>query len=504
MDDWQYNTMEGITCLSDRTYYNPYLPQLDDDGEPTGELGRIEPCWAANEFGTVVARQNGKGGIIEFRALAGLFLWGDREIVYTSHHGRTMVDMFERMAELVDKLRKADPAAQAMYANTMAGNGREGIYLKDGRKMLFMARSKTSVRGLSPDVLILDEAMMKLGPDEIRACRPAVTARPNHQILNFGSVGDAEAVYFGAVRNSILPVYEKGELFDEENPDTGWFEWSEEYHTDYCEPGCDKHRDPSDPEVWLDTNPSLGRGRLRIETIAGEYRKMKDTMLDVFTLDRLSDPKYWPQVGGGWKAIPKDVWEQRGAHELNMGDKFCLALDTAPDEAWSCITACGATEQDNDIAMVEITVDAETDELDYRPGIWWALDRIVKIYKATHFAFVAIDPASPAGALIPKLEARHIPIKEITGREYNHSCGQYLRGLHPKKGEAFRIVHSNQAPMTAAAANAEKKERVELWSWDKLTDAADITPITSGTKAYGAYMAHLYRKKATPFFFYAD
>lgn len=499
-DDWQYNVMEGITCLSDRTYWNPYLPSFDDPSA----LGREEPCWAANEYGVVVSRQNGKGTIIELKSLADLFLWGVREVIYTSHHYRTMTDMFERMEQLVMNLVKNDPDAKKMLGNVMRGNGTQGIYMRDGRKMVFMARSKSSVRGMSPDVLILDEAMMKLGVEEVRAARPAVSARPNYQILNFGSAGNAEAVYFGAVRNYILPIYERGEKFGDENPDTGWSEYSEELHTNYCEPNCTKHRDPADPMTWIDTNPSLGNGRLRIETIKGEYEKIGRMDMDAFALDRLSDPKHWPREGGGWAVIPKDAWDIAGDHDLHMGDKFILSVDTAPDEEWTCLTACGATEEDGELAMVEITADAESDEMDYRPGVLWAFERIVKIYQASKFAFVAIDPSTPAGVLIPKLEAKHIPVKEITGRAYNLSCGEFLRAVHPKKGEKARIVHSSQAPMTTAAANAEKKDRVELWSWDKLTESTDITPITSATKAYGVYMAHLYRKKVVPFFFVGD
>lgn len=486
-DGWQKHVMEGITCIRDEEYYNPILDAM-------------EPKWAANEYGTVVSRQNGKGGIIEDRCVSGLFLWGEKEIIYTSHHYRTMTDMFERIADMVQILIKNDPDARDMYRNTMTGNGAQGIYLKNGQKLLFMARSKASVRGMSPDTLILDEAMMKLGPQEVKAARLAVSARPNYQILNFGSAGEEEAVYFGAVRRSIMKVYDLGQKFADSNPRTGWSEWSVEFHTRYCDEDCTAHYAPDDPEAWRATNPSLGHGRLEIETIADECEKVGGMDMDAFLLDRCSDPKHWPSEGGGWKVIPRLAWESQRKPDMHMGDEFCLALDTAPDEEWTCITACGATTEDPELAMVEITSDAETGVLDYRPGLDWSFDRIVKIWKASGFEFVIIDPASPAGALIKRLEAQGIPVKEFTGRDYNHSCGEFLSGLAPKKGNPARIVHFGQAAMESAAGNADRKNRVELWSWDKTVESADITPITSGTKAYGGYLEYLYKGSVMPFF----
>jgi phage terminase large subunit-like protein len=488
LDEWQYNVTEGITCIREEEYFNPLL-------------GSWEPRWAANEYGCVVARQNGKGAIIEARALAGLFLFGEREIIYTSHHFRTMTDMFERMSYLVQNLIKNDADARKMYRNTMNGNGAQGIYLKNGQKMVFMARSKASVRGMSPDVLILDEAMQKLGVQEVKAARLAVSARPNYQILNFGSAGDAEAVYFGAVRNSIMRVFDLGKKSDPMVPRAGWSEWSEELHTAYCDDDCTAHSDPKDPQTWLNTNPATGY-RLEFETIEDEYNTVGRMDIDAFSQERLSDPKNWPVEGGGWRVIPKDAWNNARRPDLATEGKFCLAVDTAPDDEWTCITACGVA--DDDSAYVEITIDAETGEYDYRPGSQWAVARIEKIHKSTKFPFVVIDPATPAGALVKQLEAKNIPIQLVTGRDYNQACGEFLTAIAPKKGNPATLVHTDQAPMESAAGNAARKNRVELWSWDKLSDSADITPITSGTKAHWGYRTHIYKKKVTPFFMWGD
>src|SRR5205809_457432 len=46
---------------------------------------RRDGKWAAFEVGVVVSRQNGKGGILEARELAGLFLIRERLLVHSAH-----------------------------------------------------------------------------------------------------------------------------------------------------------------------------------------------------------------------------------------------------------------------------------------------------------------------------------------------------------------------------------------------------------------------------------
>ena len=53
---------------------DPWQELVVDGAHGVREDGK----WAAFEVGVNVPRQNGKGGILEARALAGLFLFGER------------------------------------------------------------------------------------------------------------------------------------------------------------------------------------------------------------------------------------------------------------------------------------------------------------------------------------------------------------------------------------------------------------------------------------------
>src|SRR5512135_2349968 len=50
---------------------------------------RRDGKWSAFEVGLVVPRQNGKGGVLEARELAGLFLFDERLILHSAHEFKT-------------------------------------------------------------------------------------------------------------------------------------------------------------------------------------------------------------------------------------------------------------------------------------------------------------------------------------------------------------------------------------------------------------------------------
>src|SRR4051812_13678274 len=71
---------------------------------------RADGKWAAFEVGVNMPRQNGKGGILEVRELAGILAWGERLIVHSSHEFQTSMEAMLRMEELL----AADPSVSQL------------------------------------------------------------------------------------------------------------------------------------------------------------------------------------------------------------------------------------------------------------------------------------------------------------------------------------------------------------------------------------------------------
>ncbi len=163
--------------------------------EALGE--REDGQWAAREVGLVVPRQNGKGGILEARELAALFVLGERLIVHSAHQFDTSLEAFRRLRELIEDTPALSKRLKPRGIKN--SHGEEGIELKGGQRVRFRTRTKGGGRGFAADCLILDEAMI-LPTTAHGALMPTLSARPNPQVWYTGSAVDRE-------------VHEHGEVF---------------------------------------------------------------------------------------------------------------------------------------------------------------------------------------------------------------------------------------------------------------------------------------------------
>lgn len=451
----------------DEQFYNPYTE-------------RVENKWAAFEIGEVLSRQNGKNSVLEARELAGLYLFGERLIVHTAHQFDTSQEAFARILMLIENT----PDLESEVRRISRSHGEEGIELKSGQRLRFRTRTKGGGRGFTADCVIFDEAMY-LGPLQVGAILPTLSARPNPQLIYTGSAGDRNSTQLGRVRSRGI----KGT-----DPRLLYMEWSIEPCNFFCPPDCDQHDPIYAPASYAKANPGMGI-RIDLDHIEAEARSMDE---ETFKQERLGVGD-WPVEGDGWLVIPKDAWEARKRPEARIVGKFALAVDTAPDRSWTCIAAAGPN------AFGDTTAEMTGREglYDYRQGISWAADRVVEIWNKQHPPFVVVDPASPAGSMIEELESRGVKVISPSARDYAQACGDFKTGIAPRAGEGrASINHVGQAPLTTAVAAADKRDVADLWAWNKRESASDITPLTAATHAVWGYKKHIYKKSAAPWVAY--
>jgi phage terminase large subunit-like protein len=135
---------------------------------------RPDAKWASFEVGVEVARQNGKGGILEARELAGLFLLDERLIIHSAHEFATASEALERM----DQILEGCPDLSRRVRTVKRSHGEEGVYLKTGQRLRYKTRTKGGGRGFSADCVILDEAMV-IAQQFLSALLFTLSARPN-------------------------------------------------------------------------------------------------------------------------------------------------------------------------------------------------------------------------------------------------------------------------------------------------------------------------------------
>ncbi|MEU5716566.1 terminase [Streptomyces sp. NPDC020403] len=422
---------------------------------------RPDGSWSAFEVAVNVPRQNGKGGIIEARELAGLFLLGERLILHSAHEFKTSIEAFRRIVALVtnsDSLRKR---VKAIRRTT----GEEAIELLTGQRLRFLARSGGSGRGFTGNCNILDEDMI-LGDDAMGALMPTMAAVKDPQVWYFGSAGiGSPSQQLARLRRRALTAAENGEP----DPSLAYMEWSIDPHVRECPPGCTDHDDPLSPLSVAKANPALGY-RLTLEHTERERLTMSD---EIFARERLGVGDYPTDGEDTWRVIDEDVWRALADGTSSMADPVSFAVDVTPERSHAAICAAGRS---GEAVHVEV--------VDHRPGTSWVVERLIELVERHSPCAVVIDPGGPAGSLIPavrkELELLGLPdlLIEPKTREIAGASGQFFDAVASQA-----IVHLDEPPLATALAGADKRPVGDGWAWARRGVSVDISPLVGCTLA---------------------
>ncbi|MFC4869324.1 hypothetical protein [Streptomonospora arabica] len=435
--------------------------------EALGE--RADGQWASFEIGLIVARQNGKGSILEALELAGLFLWEEELIIHSAHEFRTAKDAFRRLTNLIER----NPKLKARVRQVSLSKGEEGIELKDRRRIRFTTRTGGGGRGLTADRIILDEAY-NLSDDHMSALLPTISARPNPQILYTTSAPDKDL----APCEVIARVRRRAIDGDPVGDRLAFFEWSADTHRAWCPPECAEHDDREDPQVWAKTNPGLGI-RLGTEKIEGFLRSMSPQGFD---REVLSVGNY-PVEGNGWQAIGEDAWTALEDALSQPRNPVAFAADVTPERSMGAIAAAG--RRPDGLFHVEI--------VEHRPGVTWMAPRLEELVSKWKPAAVAIGNFGPAAALIPDLEAKDITVIKASLNERAAAAGGFIDGCVPPTSApaSWRssVRHLGQGSLTGAVASATQHPvgRDGAFVWGRDTVSSDISPLVAASQALWAY-----------------
>lgn len=400
-----------------------------------GENGK----WAAFEVGLLVPRQNGKGAVLEALGLASLFLIPEEKLIlHSAHEFKTAQEAFLRIKTLVEG---SDMLMKRVKAIRNA-NGEEGIHLRDGSRLRFVARSKGSGRGFSADRVILDEAQ-ELPVSTMDALIPTLSSRPNPQIIYTGTVPSIlndSAVWKG--------VRDRGR---EGADGLAWLEWS---------PG-EKWEDADDREAWYTANPAIGY-RLSEEYIERERQVLTD---DSFRRERLS---IWDDAVQG-VVIKPDDWAACLDHGSREKDDLAMAIDVAADRSSSSIAMAGRRADGR--THVEV--------IENRGGTGWVPDRLAQLVADWEPVAVMVDSIGTSGEMIPRLRQRGIEPLVGNTRDATQGAGDFLTAV-----QDGQLRHIGQLVLDEAVMNARSRSvGVDgAWAWNR-KDSTDITPLVACTLA---------------------
>lgn len=312
--------VEGVAAKVGRTLDPPQRQAID---VLTSSWRSGKP--ATLEAAIIAPRQNLKTYCLENIVLArltapgppALVVWSAHEVATAQETFRTFIDLAERFAWLGEKVSRVSRSP-----------GRESIEFEGKRRLRFRARIKTGGRGLSGDLIVLDEAFA-LEPAHMGSLLPILSTRKRAQVI-YGSSAPL------ATSATLRGVMERGR---EGGPGAPAYV-EHKAPGSFGEPGCvesDCYHKPGtvgcaldDEANWLAAN-CAAPGRISLDYIRAE--RLALTPLE-FARERLS----WGEDAAGASDPPFTLsqFELLTDPESRTVGPVALAAFISPDrDAWA-------------------------------------------------------------------------------------------------------------------------------------------------------------------------
>lgn len=365
---------------------------------------------------TLVARQNGKTTLLKIVALYFMYLGRARTVLGAAQSLDIARESWQGAVELAEDNAELQPEV----ANVRRANGEQCLTLLSGARYRITAATRSAGRGLSVDLLILDELREHRDWLAWGALSKTTMARPNAITVGISNAGDDESVVLNSLRAAALAG---------DDDSMGLFEWS-------APDGCDL----DDVQSWAMANPGLGRTitaqaiRSAMSTDPPATFRTENLCMRVDALDAAVDLAAWrasADSAGSLKSVRARV---------------VACVDVAPDGQH--VTLAGAAVLDDGRARVEIlaawdSTHAARSEL---PGL------IAQIGPAA----VAWLPAGPGAALAADLRA--LEAVELKGAAVAELCQEFADLVL-----AHRVVHPDDPLLNAHLAGAQKMRSGDGW-----------------------------------------
>lgn len=411
--------------------------------------------WAASTTGREMPRQNGKGDEIEVVELWGLAQRAEA-ILHTVHDAVLLATQTQqRMLSTLEG--HAD--LRRLVKRKWQGTGQQMIEMRNGGIIWYRTRTGGGGRGVDDiDRLVIDEAQHAT-EEHLAAVSPTLFANANPQLNALGTAGiDGHSDWWWMIRKRAL------------SDDPGSFGYvGHTAERPVLEPDGRVTQPPvdvTDRKLWMDANPSLWSPRAsgKLEFLEEQLRNLGP---ESFAREHLGvwDPE--PSASAG--CIDPAVWAALEDVEDVRPSPVAVAVEMSSDRKWTMLVLAGVrSDGDHHVEVIQS-----------ERGSGWVPDRVAELAKKWS-APVGLDPAGPAGSLIPALSAVGVEPALVTGRDYASACGAFLDRI--MEG---RVHHSAAAGslLGIAVQAAGQHARGGAWVWESVRESTDIAALRGATIA---------------------
>jgi hypothetical protein len=457
----------------------------------------------------LVARQNGKSLVSQVLALWMMYVYGLALVLGTAQDLDTAEEVWQGAVDLVQELddetdEPVRPDLYEMLDKVVQVNGKKALVLKNRRRYKVKAANRRAGRGLSGDLILLDELREHQSWDAWGSITKTTMARAMALILCLSNAGDSTSVvlrylrkmgHAGAGDPDGLNSEDRGsedlltdddlddftaeaeDLVDDEDT-LGFFEWS-------APPGCAV----DDRDAWAMANPSMNHPNgIAERTIASAAK---------------TDPEFVfrPEVLCQWLdhstegPFPLGTWE--------AGRWAPSRDDDAPPKIVGKVKACVDVSHDRTMTYVAFAgyrADGlpQVEVVAQRAGQSWVKDWLADPKRRERVeAVTGQTKGAPVSALMADLklasedrsDAFDIPIEDWTGDNLAGWTGEFYdlvrAGAVTDSGDLVGVRHLPQPSLDVAASTAVTKPLGDRFVWDRKNSPTDIAPLVAATGAIG-------------------
>lgn len=480
--------------------------------------GPLDPIFRFRKIVVLVARQNGKSTLSQVLSLFFMYELGIPMILGTAQDLDTAEEVWDGALDIIEET----PYLSARALKPIMVNGKKTIRLRTGERYKVKAANRRAGRGLSGDLILLDELREHQSWDAWAAVTKTTNARPAAMIWAMSNAGDSTSLVLRYLRkrahadlgdpdginadetpDELLPstaeteaaldglggaadedAVDFAELGDgpldlsEDGTTLGIFEWS-----------AKQGAPVTDIDGILQANPSVGHC-INLRTLLSDAREDPEWVFRTECLCQWSDGLLeGPFPPGAWEAGRYDGPDPRGDPGWQIVGPVSACIDVSHDRTMTYIAFAGW--RTDGLPQVEIVAQ--------RAGQGWVADWLTDPKRRERISEVTGQTrGAPVSQLMKELQLAGLPVIDWTGDELAGWTGLAYdlirQGAADEDGRPAGVRHLPWPALDAAAGAAVLKPLGERWVWDRKNSPVDAAPLV----AFCGALALLVRKREAP------
>lgn len=468
------------------------------------DRGPLDPIFRFRKVVVLVARQNGKSKVSALLSLFFMYELGTDLVLGTAQDLDTAEEVWDGALEIIEET----PYLAERADKPIRVNGKKTIRLLNspdlgvgGERYKVKAANRRAGRGLSGDLILLDELREHQSWDAWAAITKTTNARPAAMIWALSNAGDATSIVLRYLRkqahaalgdpdglnaeedpedllpgepelDDLVDLSDVDDLADlgvedlEEGGSTlGLFEWSAPPDCPITETSRADTRELA--EGLLQANPSTGYC-IALRTLLDAARNEPEWVTKAEVLCQWNE-------GSVEGLFPPGSWEAAADPESKRaeGADIALCVEVSWDRSKSHV-GLASTREDGDLHVELIASRVGTDWV----AQWLTHEDRSEAVKNAPVAVQA--RGAPVSSLVEPLREAGVTVVEWGGSDLGMSTGSFYDLVRNRLGEGRSLRHRDQPAVNIGVANAVTKAfSGGAWVLDRNRSPVDVTPLNA-------------------------